>query len=489
MAGGQMAWNPEDARTSAQVRYDETADLEVSEVKREIDFELIERKKPRLVTGVHSYVDVTNFNQLLREEQDDAGEEMLLLLHLYAREVTRIVEKDFGVQKVHFQGPRLHAVAYRPVSDEGRMALRAVLASLAVRHMIAVFNAVFDLGDRGWRVAAGLDHGRCLATKNGSSGDRELLFLGSAANHAAKILQSTGIRMTDRVRSLLPDDLQERTVEADDGTWSLWLPVAEVEQRATAEGWPWRQATSRVRLEEAAESHPAGSLTSAQVKEKIDKKTLLPSNTKRVAAASLFADVDGFTAYIDQQEARGEDLTEAVRLFHVLRGVGRDTAVQGFDALRIQYQGDRMQVLAYRPVKDEMRAAYDTIRLAAALTTVADDIVPAVVGTDRHRLAIGACWGETLVSRVGEHGEMDYVSLSSATASAATIQQRLEGGQIGIDAALRNLLPEWLQTVFGWDASVKAYVATDFDWMSFCTLEESEKRTEAKFAVRPWLGQ
>ncbi|MEV5713507.1 hypothetical protein AB0L41_06405 [Amycolatopsis mediterranei] len=484
-----MAWNPEDARASAQVRYDETEDLEVSEVKREIDFELIERKKPRQVTGTHFYVDVTNFNQLLRGEQDDAGEEMLRLLHLFAREVTRVVEKDFGAQKVHFQGPRLHAVAYRPVSDEGKMALQAVLASLAVRHMISAFNDVFDLGERGWRIAAGLDHGRCLATKNGSGGDRELLFLGSAANHAAKILQASGIRMTDRVRSLLPEDLQARAVEADDGTWFLRLSVAEVEELAAAEGWPWCQATTRGRLEEAAASCPAGSLTSAHVKEKIDKNTLRPSNTKLVSAASLFADVDGFTAYIDQQEARGEDLTEAVRVFHVLRGVGRDTAVQGFSALRIQYQGDRMQVLAYRPVSDEERAAYDTIRLAAALTTVADDIVPRVVGTERHRLAIGACWGETLVSRVGEHGEMDYVCLSSATASAATIQQRLDGGQIGIDGALRNLLPTWLRAVFRWDANAGAYVATDFDWASFCTLEESEKRAATKSAVRPWLSR
>ncbi|MFJ7216948.1 hypothetical protein [Amycolatopsis sp. NPDC098790] len=484
-----MAWNPEDARASAQIRYDETEDLEVSEVKREIDFERIERKKPRQVTGTHFYVDVANFNQLLRAEQDDAGEEMLLLLHLCAREVTRVVEKDFGAQKVHFQGPRLHAVAYRPVSDEAKMALRAVLASLAVRHMIAAFNDVFDLGEREWRIAAGLDHGRCLATKNGSGGDRELLFLGSAANYAAKILQSTGIRMTDRVQALLPDDLQESTVKGGDGTWSLWLSAAEVEQRAAAEGWPWRLEKTRSRLEEEAEKHPAGSLTSAQVKETIDKDALRPSNTKRVSAASLFADVDGFTAYIDQQEADGEDLTEAVRLFHVLRGVGRDTAVQGFGALRIQYQGDRMQVLAYRPVKDGERAACDTVRLAAALTTVADDIVPGVVGTDRHRVAIGACWGETLVSRVGEHGEMDYVSLSSATARAASIQQRLDGGQIGIDAALRDLLPAWLKVVFEWDANAKAYVATDFDWTAFCTLEESEKSTAAKSVVRPWLSR
>src|SRR6184192_1587703 len=225
-----MVWNPEDARASAQVRYDETEDLEVSEVKREIDFELIERKKPRQVTGTHFYADVTNFNQLLRGEQDDSGEEMLRLLHLFAREVTRVVEKDFGTQKVHFQGPRLHAVAYRPVSDEGKMALRAVLTSLAVRHMVSAFNDVFGLGERGWQVAAGVDHGRCLATKNGSGGDRELLFLGSAANHAAKILQPSGIRMTERVKSLLPDDLQERSVETGDGTWSLRLPVADVEQ-------------------------------------------------------------------------------------------------------------------------------------------------------------------------------------------------------------------------------------------------------------------
>lgn len=69
-----------------------------------------------------------------------------------------------------------------------------------------MFNEVFELtGVAAWRLATGLDHGSAIATRNGASGDQELLFLGSPANHAAKILhKSGGIRMTPEVHDLLP---------------------------------------------------------------------------------------------------------------------------------------------------------------------------------------------------------------------------------------------------------------------------------------------
>ncbi|MFD8499444.1 hypothetical protein [Amycolatopsis sp. NPDC059657] len=478
-----MTWTPSWARERAQQRNEEIRDLVLTEVAREIDFELISRKEPRVLTGTHFYVDVTNFNQLLREERDDHGEDLLRLLHVFAREVSKVIEDDFGGWKVHFQGPRAHAVAYRPVGQGGTMVVKAVLTCLAIRHVTSVFNEIFELdGGRAWAVAAGLDHGECIATKNGAQGDRELLFLGSAANHAAKTLRSSGIRMTAQVRDLLPDGLRARTTSVDEETWCLSLTVGEVERLAGEYGWNWTLEAARQRLTDALERFPSGCISSAEVKESIDKATLRFSSTKRVSGASLFADVDGFTAYIDQLEELG-DKTEAVRFFHVLRGVMRDSAVQEFEALRIQYQGDRMQALAYRPVADEAAAAFDAVRLAAALTTVADEIVPEVTGVPRQRLAIGLSWGEVLVSKIGQHGRADYVSLGASTASAANIQQRLDGGQIGIDRGLRERLPAWLQDIFSWDESAKAYV-TSIGWSALSALVESESARAV--SIRPW---
>src|SRR6202008_2895239 len=227
-----MAWTFETAQERAEDRYAQTVDLEIEDVVRKIDFDNISRTRPRRVTGTHFYVDVVNFNRQLRAQAGEDGEDseaLLRMLHIFAREVSKIVARDFDGQKIHFQGPRLHALSYRPISDESTTAVKAVLTCLAIRHMTTVFNDVFDLdGSDAWQIAAGLDHGRCVATRNGAGGDQELLFLGGAANHAAKLLQSSGVRMTARVCDLLPEALQDVVQDVDDGTFRISLPASEV---------------------------------------------------------------------------------------------------------------------------------------------------------------------------------------------------------------------------------------------------------------------
>jgi hypothetical protein len=139
-----------------------------------------------------------------------------------------------------------------------------------------------------------------------------------------------------------------------------------------------------------------------------------------------------------------------------------------------------MQALAYLPLGDEAEVALRAIRLAAALTTVADEVLPdAVVLAMVHRLAIGLAAGEVLVSKIGEHGDRDVISLGSSTAAAASIQQRLPGGEIGIDAELRERLPGWLQDIFSWSATGKAYVAKNLTYADLELLEQSEKSDRA----------
>lgn len=478
-----MSWNYDRALERAQARYDQTASLVVTDVIREIDFDNISRTEPRRLAGTHLYADVSNFNQLLAAGDDDAAKDMLRLLHIFAREVSRIIRIDFDGCKVHFQGPRVHALAYRPVGDEAAMAAKAVLTALAIRHAAQAFNEVFDLSDAAaWKVAAGLDHGRCIATRNGASGDQELLFLGSPANHAAKILTPSGIRLTAAVRNLLPSSFAPyiTTSQVDQDVWHVSLAADKTEELAETFGWTWWLDRTRARLEEAAERFPAGCVAVSGVSDKIDKEALAVSNTKRVFGVSIFADVDGFTGYIDSLAELDSDMIDAVRAFHVLRGAMRDTAVQDFEALRIQYQGDRMQALAYRPVDDEAKVAHSAVALAAALTSVADEVVPTVVApAAAKRLAIGLAAGEVLVSKIGEHGHRDVINLGSSTAAAARIQQRLAGGEIGIDSALRELLPERLQEVFKWSAGARAWVATDLTYDDLMKLEQSENPKRA----------
>lgn len=473
-----MSWNYDEALDRAKRRYEETAELTVTDVVQEIDFDKISRLHPRRVTGTHLYADVSNFNTLLRDADAEGAENLLLRLHIFAREASKIIGSDFEGCKVHFQGPRVHALAYRPVSDESAMTAKAILTTLALRHAITLFNDVFKLTDVApWRLAAGLDHGTAIATRNGASGDQELLFLGNPANYAAKILRdSGGIRMTPTVHDLLPASFDDYlSASTADDAWHVKMSAEKVTELAAGYGWTWSLEKTRKRLEEAADQYPTGSLKVSGVKEKIDKTSLGVSHTKRVDGASIFADVDGFTGYIDRLSSEGDDLIEAARAFHVLRGVMRDTAVRDFDALRVQYQGDRMQSLAYLPLDDEQQAALDAVKLAAALNSVADLVVPEVVDpAAAKRLAIGLAWGEVLVSKIGEHNHRDVVSIGPSTSEAASVQQRLEGGTIGVSSALHNLLTGSVRDAFSWDANAKAWVVKELQYDDLMQLIQSD---------------
>jgi hypothetical protein len=152
----------------------------------------------------------------------------------------------------------------------------------------------------------------------------------------------------------------------------------------------------------------------------------------------------------------------------------RATAVVDYEALRIQYQGDRMQALAYLPLGDECSAGLRAVRIAAALTSAVKYVLPQVIATAAKPLAIGLAAGTTLISKLGEHGNREVVSLGPATVEAARIQVGLDGNQIGLDAELYKRLPEWVQELFTWQPRPGAYVATDL------TLDELDRQEAAQ---------
>lgn len=485
-----MSWDYERSLKRAWAKYEETDGTVVTLVTKKTDFDNISLKEPRRVRAAHFYVDVANFTALLGDDTE-AGfdEDMLRRLHLYAREVTRVVENDLDATKVHFQGAKLHALAYRPVNDDAEMVAKAVLAAAAVRATATVFNDVFGLsGTDAWQTAGGVDFGDAVATKNGTGGDRELLFLGHPANMAAKIIRR-GLRLADEVVELLPGTFGDYLARASDDTCRCFAPsVGALEKLIADHGYSWTQAQTRTRLEQAAEDYPPGTPTVSGVADTIDKDKLGLSNTKRVDGVSLFADVDGFTRYVDEAATVDEDLVEAVRAYHVIRSEMRATAVEDYRALRIQYQGDRMQALGYLPLGDETAAAVRAVRIAAALTSAVTYVLPQVIGPAARPLAIGLAAGSTLVSKLGEHGNRDVVCLAPATVEAARIQVGLDGNQIGLDAELYERLPEWLQQAFAWQASPGAYVAADLTLDELDRLEAADSTGRAKGLLAGAVG-
>src|SRR5205085_8014480 len=124
-----MTWNFDRSLERARRKYEEASDVEVTKLTREMDFQNISLKKAKRVHGAHLYTDLPNFGAIVKNAFGGDEAELLRRLHILNRELTRGVEKDLPAAKVHFQGPRLHAVAYRPIDNDTEIAVLAVIAA------------------------------------------------------------------------------------------------------------------------------------------------------------------------------------------------------------------------------------------------------------------------------------------------------------------------------------------------------------------------
>ncbi len=357
-------------------------------------------------------------------------------VHIYQREVSRIVEHSamFDGLRVHFQGAKLHALFYRPIDDAQELATRAVLLQLVLKDFVrSVFNPAFPHYDD-FAIAGGSDIGDAIGTKNGTRGDRELLFLGAPANHAAKIINDAGqLRLTTNVYEALPADLQQLCRNVDTDVYQIAaVSWADLDELLRVYDITWDREASAARVKADKQAFPLQNIEYSSADVLIDLDNLSICNNKRVLGASLFADVSGFTRYIDAA-ATEEEQRSALRVFHAIRKEMSQVIRSDFAGLRIQFQGDRAQGLFHLPKDDAAIIATHAVETAigaqSSMEKTLKELVPEAANL---KLAVGVDLGTTLVSKLGARAQRDRICLGEAVERAAECEEECEGGQIGI---------------------------------------------------------
>ena len=341
-----MSWNYDRSIERIRTHVDNIGEITIEKLKREADLEqLLSETNCREIYGAQVYIDVTNFSSLASAATANKEDVKRLAqsVHLYQREVARIVETAdmFDGVRVHFQGARAHVLFYRPIDDGTEIAARALLLQLVIHDFVrSVFNPAFpNLGN--FRVAGGADIGDVIGTQNGVKGDRELLFVGCPANHAAKALGDPGtLRVTDRLFLALPEDLQILCSDADDDQVceAEHVDQATLDELCEKYGIAWNREKSGKRLEEDRKQSPLSGIEIEDADTLISLDVLSIHKNKRVPAASIFADLAGFTAYIDRSEGT-EKQKEALRVLHAVRKEFTKVLTHDYNGVRIQYQG------------------------------------------------------------------------------------------------------------------------------------------------------
>jgi class 3 adenylate cyclase len=456
-------------------------EIAVEKLKKEADLEkLLSETTCRDIFGSHVYVPVSNFARLASCATDkDEITRLIQSVHIYQREVSRIVENTFDGLRVHFQGSRLHTLFYRPIDNAKDLSVRSVLLQFVLQDFVSyAFNPVFS-ARADYVICGGSDIGEVVGTQDGVKGDRELLFVGGAANHAAHVIGPSGkFRLSESVFDELPKEIQSfcvRLPETSPAEYQLTIiDRTQLDELCRANGISWDRDESKRRIEAECKQFPLADIAYSGASALIDLESLSIKNNKRVLAASIFADLSGFTAYIDSAESNDKKVA-ALRVMHAVRKEFARVLTSDFEGLRIQYQGDNVQAIFHLPDDDEVAIAKKAVKAAAGLqSSMETSLKECLPEASELHLAVGIDVGTTVISKLGTHGARDRICLGEPVETASGIQQSISGRETGISSRVYDALPEELQAIFTKYKDQNFYVSKDL------TTERLERVEEGK---------
>ncbi|WP_158332112.1 adenylate/guanylate cyclase domain-containing protein [Brevundimonas abyssalis] len=433
---------------------------------------LVDIPRNRAITtdAVHVYANLIDFNDVLIEagrETEASHRRALEFLHAHYRGCDELID-EFEMQRVDFHGSRLHAVVLTPLGEEneGERVRIAVAFAAAFREMVERLGD--DYPQFKTRVCIGVDTGPAVAIDSGRSDEREPLFVGSPANHAAKLAagDNEGLNLSPRAGMLLgrtPDPLTKSVLLTED-TERRRLDeeiITATMQRSGGERLEKAYASVVESLQAQRTADSGEPVFRFHHKEPPLKDLVYaehpPSNAVRMDLASIFADVDNFTPYIDNAIATGR-IAEAVANLHVIRAEMGAVLRDDFGGRKVRYIGDCIHGLLAEGDRHETNATATmkkAVSTAAGLRSSFDLCREMLPGTEGLGLAIGIDYGTTPICRLGLRGAASVrAAASRATCLSETEQRRCDGTETALGERAYGESPAIIREAFLIDRKV-----------------------------------
>lgn len=451
------SWNKEGAgkRIDGKISGLPLKNIEIKEYVRDTDLTNLPGNVAYRVDGVHLYADILNVSEMLHVtdvEGETCHRRTFRFLNLHYRAVYRIIQRVDAIF-VDFHNQRLHSVVSKPYESEADRVHKAVAMAELIIDVLAQTGE--DADHPAAKVRIGIDTGEALAVNNGRSGHREPLFLGVPANHAAKRAgggKFTGIYLTNEARTAIG----LKKADNEDTTPLTSAEIATSQRKAKLDV----TADQIVKdWEDDLEKNPIGAFEFSRHTppfSTLDIETLSVKNSRRQDAATVYADIDGFTTYVAANIASDDSAKHVVRALHVLRSELDAVLHADFAGRKVRFIGDCVHGLAVEgtaQTTDEEETISNLTLCAGgmrssfnlALTKLKED------GTDASSLglAIGFEFGPMTVTRLGMKGELVRCSVSRGVLTAEQEQSRCAGTETALGVNAYNKASEAVRSVFG----------------------------------------
>lgn len=465
-----MAWNENATRTRVRDAWKKSENVEIKPLVRETSLENIPLQTAYMVDGVHVYLDIPNARALLGDDGEQSQAKFLRFLHVLMR-VSHLVFQRTDAIKIDLQSTRLHFVVYKPYDSEASRVQAAVAIAALLRDALLDGNALHaELPDA--RAVIGIESGKALAVRNGTRGDREPLFLGNPANHAAKLTgvdKAAGLYLGHVARAALGSSY---AVEDPSKTP---LTGAQIEACAKAAALGVTREALAKAWDEERKKTPVAEFQFSRFAPPLagfDLDQLSPANSKRQDLVVLYADIDGFTRYVAAELAAGRG-AEAVRVLHVIRKELRDI-LNDFGGKKVRYVGDcvhGLEVEGTSQTTDAEASVTTTVTCAASMRSAFAVIKSEIAASRSLELQVGLELGPTAVTRVGVAGSRDRCTAGKATLEAERSQGECRGGETAIGPTAYAAASATIREAFG-----PARKSTEIDYDRIVARLERAKR-------------
>lgn len=483
------SWKKDRAKERIAMRLSEVETVEIKDYVRDTNLNSLPKNTAYRVDAVHIYADIINLDELLNTTQvegETCHKRALRFLNLHYRAVHRILEAVDAIE-VDFHNQRLHAVVAKPYGDEATRIFKAIAISKLI---IDVLSEAFDEDDDeitpAAKVRVGIDSGVALAVRNGRRGHAEPLFLGSPANLAAKRAgggTATGIYITNTGRAVVGWDL----VNSEDSEPLTGDQIYESQLQAKL---PVDASTIVAEWIADLEKSPIGKFGFSGHTppfSDLDLETLSPTNSRRQDVVSIYADIDGFTAYVAENVEDDEAAKNVVRVLHVLRSEMHAVLAEDFGGLKIRFIGDCVHGVLSKGTA-QTADAEDTISTAVlcagglrdSFDTALDELAEAGIAADELGLAIGMDFGPIALTRLGVKGSMIRCAIGRSVIASETEQQRCDWDESAIGERAADKAKASVRNAFG-----KSRKKSGLDYEEAKEIVKDEGGTEARHAPPP----
>jgi class 3 adenylate cyclase len=450
-------WKYNTAKERLSKSIDSVKTVTVVDYVKDMSLENIPKNKAYRMDAVHLYADILNLDEMLTStdvEGETCHKRTLRFLDLHFRAVHRILAAT-EARKVDFHNQRLHMFLAKPYNSETGAEAKRIRTAVAIGQLI--IDVLAETGDSdesipNAKVRIGIDSGKALAVNNGRKSNREPLFLGQPANLAAKMSAGSarGIYLTNGARKAIGleevNEPKRTALTAEEIAKCQEVADLGVSKDSIVEAW-----------RRDLKSTPIGSFYFSGHTPPLcdlDIGALTPANSRRQDLASIYADIDGFTAYVAEHVESNAD--DVVRTLAVIREELDQVLSRDFAGRRIRFIGDCIHGIlcegTAQTTDAEKTISNSTLCVGALRSSfeLAIELLQAAgVETGSLGLAIGFDYGPTATTRLGMKGARTRCSLSRAVRNSEARQMACTGVQSAIGDNAYNKASKGVKELFG----------------------------------------